>query len=181
VNYHEESSESDDEAPAEAEPAFTIEKIITHRDGVASEGGSPEREYLIKWLSFSHLHDTWETEEVLMSDSRQGLWLKGQGKLKNYMHKQGQKDQWAQGAQPEELEAHNMTEELVNDLREQWSIVERIVASRLQVKDSPDADGGVSAQKEGDDSDDSDEGAQQETGEEEFLCKWGYVHCIQHV
>jgi hypothetical protein len=173
VNYAESSSEEEEEA-AEAEPAYTIEKIIMHRDGRkdGSESVNAQREYLIKWTGLSHLHDTWETKEVLMAESRQGLLLKGQGKVKNYLQKQALRDQWAQGAQPEELEAHNLLEEQVNDMREQWSIVERVVASRMQTKDEAGVNSPASAEKKGDDSDSEDE-TKQVAGEECFLCKWG--------
>ena len=41
-----------------------------------------ENQYLIKWLNWSHLHNTWETKETLLLQK-----VKGIKKLENFLKK----------------------------------------------------------------------------------------------
>jgi chromodomain-helicase-DNA-binding protein 1 len=41
-----------------------------------------ENQYLIKWQNWSHLHNTWETKETLLTQK-----VKGMKKLENFLKK----------------------------------------------------------------------------------------------
>ncbi|RCI06913.1 hypothetical protein CU098_013935, partial [Rhizopus stolonifer] len=80
TNYNEDNAElwglSEEEivetytpVPAEEDEGDVIEQVLDHRRKEGDEGGPdiPEKnlEFLIKWKSWSHLHDTWDTYEYL--------------------------------------------------------------------------------------------------------------------
>ncbi|VDK24386.1 unnamed protein product, partial [Anisakis simplex] len=93
----------------------TIEKVIRHRAGYPGATGSAttcynvedkgdpnvkptsddeksvelERQFLIKWLGWSHLHNTWESETSLKAVN-----AKGMKKIDNYMRKLREIEEW---------------------------------------------------------------------------------------
>ncbi|XP_051540957.1 chromodomain-helicase-DNA-binding protein 1-like isoform X5 [Myxocyprinus asiaticus] len=86
-----------------------------------------EVQYLIKWKNWSHIHNTWETEETLKQQN-----VKGMKKLDNFMKKEQEKKKWLKTASPEDVEYLNCQQELMDDLHSQYQIVERIIGHSNQ-------------------------------------------------
>ena len=64
-----------DELTAKGEPDPTVDEI--------------EIQYLIKWKGWSHLHNTWESEETLVAQK-----CGGRKKLENYQKKMHEINRW---------------------------------------------------------------------------------------
>uniref|UniRef100_A0A667Z0H4 Chromodomain helicase DNA binding protein 1 n=1 Tax=Myripristis murdjan TaxID=586833 RepID=A0A667Z0H4_9TELE len=88
-----------------------------------------ETQYLIKWKNWSHIHNTWETEETLKLQN-----VKGMKKLDNFKKKEQEKKKWLKSASPEDVEYFNCQEELMDDLHSQYQLVERIIAGHSNQK-----------------------------------------------
>uniref|UniRef100_A0A669CYB6 Chromodomain helicase DNA binding protein 1 n=1 Tax=Oreochromis niloticus TaxID=8128 RepID=A0A669CYB6_ORENI len=110
-------------------------------DGDPNANFDPNKEagdiqYLIKWKNWAHIHNTWETEETLKLQN-----VKGMKKLDNFKKKDQEKKKWLKAASPEDIEYFNCQEELMDDLRSQYQLVERIIGIFAYIKHSKSAAG----------------------------------------
>nr|CAG4651344.1 EOG090X0DZ9 [Simocephalus serrulatus] len=135
-------------AAVESENAETIERIIDTRMGrkgatgpsttiyTVEENGDPnadfdpvrepdkvEQQFLIKWLGWSHIHNTWESEQTLRDQK-----VKGLKKLENYLKRDDEIRVWKARATPEDVEYYECQQELQQELLLSYMAVERIIA-----------------------------------------------------
>lgn len=127
----------------------TIEKILAHRIGkVGATGeqttiynvedhGDPnlvddisrlpsdqkELQFFIKWKSWSHLHNSWESEKTLSE-----LDPKCIKKIEIYWKREEDFKEWKKSATPEDIEYHDCQEEMADELRQQHMNVERVIS-----------------------------------------------------
>lgn len=68
-----------------------MRKCIYHIVDTSENGGEMEleRQFLIKWLGWSHLHNTWESENSLKLCNAKGL-----KKIDNYMKRLRDIEEW---------------------------------------------------------------------------------------
>ncbi|KAG7198230.1 hypothetical protein KM043_005637 [Ampulex compressa] len=139
--------EVDETSTANTEPdnAETIERILGQRRGkkgvtgnvttiyAVEENGDPnpqnltneetEMQYLIKWKGWSHIHNTWESEDSLKAQK-----VKGLKKLDNFIKREREIKQWRDYAGPEDIDYFECQQELQQDLLKSYNNVERIIA-----------------------------------------------------
>ncbi|XP_076465125.1 chromodomain-helicase-DNA-binding protein 1-like isoform X2 [Babylonia areolata] len=87
------------------------------------KGGKTEKQYLIKWKGWAHIHNTWETLSSLQEQKVNGL-----KKLENYIKKEEEIDEWRQMASPEDQEYYICQKEMMTELSKSHQEVERIIA-----------------------------------------------------
>ncbi|KAJ1526021.1 hypothetical protein ONE63_009194 [Megalurothrips usitatus] len=133
--------------PAEPDNSETIEKVLAVRRGkrgvvgnittmyAVEDHGDPnedcdptdlantELQYLIKWKNWSHIHNTWESENSLKENK-----VKGIKKLENFVKKDDEINIWRSHSTPEDLEYYDCQLELSQDLLKSYTKVDRIIA-----------------------------------------------------
>ena len=91
-------------------------------------GEPTEVQYLVKWQKWSHLHNTWETENSLTSRD-----VRGMKKFHNFLKREEERELWEKEANPEDLEYVKCQEQLADQLLEQFTQVERVIGQSVQV------------------------------------------------
>ncbi|WKX89357.1 hypothetical protein Q1695_008755 [Nippostrongylus brasiliensis] len=134
--------------------AETIERVIKSRMGAVgatgsattcynvAEKGDPndpssstlEQQFLIKWVGWSHLHNTWESEASIAAMGANGI-----KKVQNFMKKQKEMEDWKRTVDKEYIEFYECEQVMSEELCEEYKKVERIVAH--QVSRDRNADG----------------------------------------
>lgn len=89
-------------------------------------GGQLEDQFLIKWVGWSHLHNTWESESSLNA-----MGAKGIKKLQNYVKKMKEIENWRATADKEYVEFFECEQVMNEELFETYKIVDRIVAHQV--------------------------------------------------
>ena len=81
-----------------------------------------EKQYLIKWRGWAHIHNTWETLASVQDQKVNGI-----KKLENYIKKEEEIAEWRLTASPEDFEYYICQKEMMNDLYKSHQNVERII------------------------------------------------------
>ncbi|XP_065188566.1 chromodomain-helicase-DNA-binding protein 1-like isoform X2 [Sycon ciliatum] len=95
------------------------------QNALIRDGEATERQFLIKWKTWSHLHNTWESLDSLTVANARGT-----KKLDNYIKRQQEIVEAEKHATPEEVEYFRCQMEMVDDLNKQYTKPERIIAHR---------------------------------------------------
>ncbi|GMT28082.1 hypothetical protein PFISCL1PPCAC_19379 [Pristionchus fissidentatus] len=94
--------------------------------GDPNQGESAERQFLVKWLGWSHLHNTWESDASLAAAG-----AKGEKKVANFMKKKKEIDEWRRYADKEYIEYYDCEQAMAEELMEEYKKVERVVAHQV--------------------------------------------------
>jgi len=86
-----------------------------------------EKQFLIKWKSWSHIHNTWEVEASLRDQKVNGL-----KKLDNFIKRNDEIRNWKAHASPEDSEYYDCQQEMLQDLTESHKKVERVLAHKKE-------------------------------------------------
>ncbi len=79
-------------------------------------------QYLVKWLKWSHLHNTWETEASLTAKD-----IKGMKKFINFLKREEEREMWEASATLEDIEYIKCQEELSDQLFINFNQIERVI------------------------------------------------------
>ncbi|OBZ91189.1 Chromodomain helicase hrp3 [Choanephora cucurbitarum] len=118
-------------AVVEEDEGDVIEQVLDHRRKEGDEEGPdiPEKnlEFLIKWKSWSHLHDTWDTYDYLKT-------CKSFRKLENYIRSYVDEQNFRANIETtrEEIEQRDIKLSRRRDEIQDWRTVDRVLASRGQ-------------------------------------------------
>uniref|UniRef100_A0A158P933 Chromodomain-helicase-DNA-binding protein 1 n=1 Tax=Angiostrongylus cantonensis TaxID=6313 RepID=A0A158P933_ANGCA len=85
-----------------------------------------EQHFLIKWVGWSHLHNTWESEASLIAMNANGI-----KKIQNFLKKQKEMEEWKQTVDKEYIEFYECEQVMNEELYEEYKKVERIVAHQV--------------------------------------------------
>ena len=81
------------------------------------------KQYRIKWKGSSYMHCTWEPYDALVG-------VRGSKKVENYIKAAIKEYQWRKTASREELELHDIEQEMLQDLYDEHLKVDRVIAYR---------------------------------------------------
>ncbi|XP_071486143.1 chromodomain-helicase-DNA-binding protein 1-like [Diadema antillarum] len=102
---------------------YAIEQDGDPNADVDPETEETEKHYLIKWKSWAHIHNTWESEAGLRQQK-----VRGMKKLENFIQREDEIEQWKRIASPEDIEYYECQYEMTMQLFEQCQRVERVIA-----------------------------------------------------
>ncbi|KIH47710.1 chromo' (CHRromatin Organization MOdifier) domain protein [Ancylostoma duodenale] len=85
-----------------------------------------EQQFLIKWVGWSHLHNTWESEASIAAMGANGV-----KKMQNFLKKQKEMEEWKRTADKEYIEFYECEQVMGEELCEEYKKVERIVAHQV--------------------------------------------------
>lgn len=108
----------------------TCYEVDDHGDPNAGEfdpKAEGEMQYLIKWKGWSHIHNTWESEETLKEQK-----VKGMKKLENYIKRENDIAAWRRYANPEDIDYFECQQELHQELLKTYNTVDRIIAQNVK-------------------------------------------------
>lgn len=114
--------------PGATGPGTTVYSIKQRGDPNKKNGN--EKQFLIKWKGYSHLHNTWESEESLKV-----LNAKGMKKVDNFHKKQEEIEDWKAVSTPEDIEYMECQLQMQQELQASYTVVERIVDMQGPVGD----------------------------------------------
>ncbi|PPS97237.1 Chromo domain/ SNF2 Atpase/Helicase domain containing protein [Cryptosporidium hominis] len=118
--------EVDAEVETEAGMSVSAQQNVRTIDRVISSRQNPEdpniTEYKIKWMGYSHLHNTWESAESLINEGVSGL-----RRLENFQKKMAEMLQRRKFMTEDEIEQEDITFEIQRQLDFDALIPERIV------------------------------------------------------
>lgn len=102
---------------------YSVEENGDPNDGVnLDDADNTEPQYLIKWKDWSHIHNTWESEQSLKYQK-----VKGIKKLENFIKKESEISWWKRTASPEDIDYYECQFDLQQDLLKSYYEVERII------------------------------------------------------
>ncbi|CAD6184209.1 unnamed protein product [Caenorhabditis auriculariae] len=153
LEWEDEKSVVPDASVSGSNPSECVERIIKWRTGVSgatgsqttcynvAEKGDPneadgekkEPQFLIKWIGWSHMHNTWESEGSLLS-----MGAKGIKRVHNFIKRQQDIDSWRRTADKEYIEFFDCEQVMAEELCEEYKIVERIVAHQCSREKAAD-------------------------------------------
>ncbi|KAK3096752.1 hypothetical protein FSP39_002924 [Pinctada imbricata] len=122
---------------------YNVEDSGDPNAGVDRKSEETEKQYLIKWKSWAHIHNTWESYKTLKEQKVHGL-----KKLDNYIKKQEEIKEWKDSATPEDIDYFEVQQEMVQELYQLHTKVERIISHSNQKM------------------------ANEDNGYPDYLCKW---------
>ncbi|KAK2151763.1 hypothetical protein LSH36_352g00014 [Paralvinella palmiformis] len=111
----------------------TLYNVQESDDPDKDDDGPTETQYLIKWKGWSHIHNTWESENTLREQKVNGL-----KKLENFMKREEELAEWRDAATPEDIEYYNCQQEMMEDLLQSYRFVDRIITHKPGSGSDPD-------------------------------------------
>ncbi|XP_078487600.1 chromodomain-helicase-DNA-binding protein 1 [Ciona intestinalis] len=103
--------------------AYAVKKSPDPNNGFNIKTDEAETQYLIKWKNWSHLHNTWESEETLRTQN-----IRGMKRLENFVRKTEEINVWLNAALPEDKEYYYCQQAMNNNVLQNYLKVERVIA-----------------------------------------------------
>merc|ERR1711970_1371786 len=115
--------------PKATGPGTTVYSIKQRGDPNTGEG--KEKQFLIKWKGYSHLHNTWESDESHIAHKAKGL-----KKVDNFVKKQDEIEEWKSISTPDDIEYLECQMEMEQEMMRSYTTVERIVDRQMPEPDA---------------------------------------------